>query len=184
MKITNQGGFIVSIVAKDRAGEPADVALGYKDFDGYVKGKDFLGCLVGRYANRIAKGEFTLDGKKLQAGEEQRRQRAARRADRLRQEAVDAEGRERRRTATALELTYVSKDGEEGYPGTLTATVVYSLRDGQRARHRLHGHDRRADGREPDQPRLLQSRRRGRGRRSSATSCSSRPTRSRRSTRR
>jgi aldose 1-epimerase len=125
--ITNQGGFIVAIVAKDRAGKPADVALGYKDFDGYVRGKDFLGCLVGRYANRIAKGEFTLDGKKhtlaknngpnaLHGGPGGFHSRlwTARVVS-----APDGE---------ALELTYVSRDGEEGYPGTMTAKVVYSLR--------------------------------------------------------
>jgi aldose 1-epimerase len=125
--ITNQGGFIVAIVAKDRAGKPADVALGYKDFDGYVRGKDFLGCLVGRYANRIAKGEFTLDGKKhtlaknngpnaLHGGPGGFHSRlwTARVVS-----APDGE---------ALELTYVSRDGEEGYPGTMTARVVYSLR--------------------------------------------------------
>ena len=125
--ITNQGGFIVAIVAKDRAGKPADVALGYKDFDGYVRGKDFLGCLVGRYANRIAKGEFTLDGKKHTlaknngpnalhggpAGFHSRLWTA---------KVVGAPDGE------ALELTYVSRDGEEGYPGTMTAKVVYSLR--------------------------------------------------------
>ena len=127
VKITNQGGFIVAIVAKDRAGEPADVALGYKDFDGYVKGKDFLGCLVGRYANRIAKGEFALDGKKhtlarnngpnaLHGGPTGFHSRLW-----TPKVVTGADGE-------ALELTYVSKDGEEGYPGTLTAKVVYSLR--------------------------------------------------------
>jgi aldose 1-epimerase len=125
--ITNQGGFIVSIVAKDRAGKAADVTLGYKGFDGYVKGKDFLGCLVGRYANRIAKGEFTLDGKKhtlaknngpnaLHGGPTGFHSRL------WTPKVVGGPEGE------ALELTYVSKDGEEGYPGTLTARVVYSLR--------------------------------------------------------
>jgi aldose 1-epimerase len=125
--ITNQGGFIVSIVAKDRAGKAADVTLGYKGFDGYVKGKDFLGCLVGRYANRIARGEFTLDGKKhtlaknngpnaLHGGPTGFHSRL------WTPKVVGGPEGE------ALELTYVSKDGEEGYPGTLTARVVYSLR--------------------------------------------------------
>jgi aldose 1-epimerase len=126
--ITNQGGFIVSIVAKDRSGQAKDVALGYQGFDGYVKGKDFLGCLVGRYANRIARGEFTLDGKKytlaknngpnaLHGGPTGFHTRLW--APRV---VSGPEGE-------ALELTYVSKDGEEGYPGTLTAKVVYSLRE-------------------------------------------------------
>jgi len=125
--ITNQGGFIVSIVAKDRAGKAADVTLGYQGFDGYVRGKDFLGCIVGRYANRIAKGEFTLDGKKytlaknngpnaLHGGPTGFQARLW-----TPKVVSGADG-------DALELTYVSKDGEEGYPGTLTARVVYSIR--------------------------------------------------------
>ena len=125
--ITNQGGFIVSILAKDRAGKVADVALGYKDFDGYTKGKDFLGCLVGRYANRIAKGKFSLDGKAytlatnngpnaLHGGPTGFHTRL------WTPKVVSGPDGE------ALELVYVSKDGEEGYPGTLTAKVVYSLR--------------------------------------------------------
>jgi len=126
--ITNQGGFIVSILAKDRAGRTADVALGYQGFDGYAKGKDFLGCLVGRYANRIARGEFTLDRKKhalarnngpnaLHGGPTGFHSRLW--TPRV---VSGADGE-------ALELTYVSRDGEEGYPGTLTAKVVYSLRE-------------------------------------------------------
>jgi aldose 1-epimerase len=125
--ITNQGGFIVSIVAKDRAGRSADVALGYKDFAGYLTAKDFLGCLVGRYANRIAKGEFTLDGKRFvlarNNGPNTLHGGPTGFHSRLWTPKVvsGADG-------DALELTYVSRDGEEGYPGTLTARVVYSLR--------------------------------------------------------
>jgi len=125
--ITNQGGFIVSIVAKDRAGKAADVILGYKDYAGYVGAKDFLGCLVGRYANRIAKGEFSLDGKKYSLaknnGPNTLHGGPTGFHSRLWTAKVvsGADG-------DALELTYVSKDGEEGYPGTLTAKVVYSLR--------------------------------------------------------
>jgi aldose 1-epimerase len=125
--VTNQGGFVVSILAKDRAGKAADVTLGYKDHAGYVAAKDFLGCLVGRYANRIAKGEFTLDGKKytlaknngpnaLHGGPTGFHSRV------WTPKVVSGPD------GDALELTYTSKDGEEGYPGTLSAKVVYSLR--------------------------------------------------------
>ena len=125
--ITNQGGFIVSIWAKDRAGQVADVALGYKDFAGYLTGKDFLGCLVGRYANRIAKGEFALDGKKYTLAKNNGPNAlhggpTGFHARLWTPRVVSGPDGE------ALELTYVSKDGEEGYPGTLTAKVVYSLR--------------------------------------------------------
>jgi aldose 1-epimerase len=125
--ITNQGGFIVSIVAKDRAGKAADVILGYKDHAGYVSAQGFLGCLVGRYANRIAKGEFSLDGKRYSLaknnGPNTLHGGPTGFHSRLWTPKV-VSGPD----GDALELTYVSKDGEEGYPGTLTAKVVYSLR--------------------------------------------------------
>ena len=125
--LTNQGGFIVSILAADRAGKVADVVLGYKDLAGYLGARDFMGCLVGRYANRIAKGRFALDGKPyslatnngpnaLHGGPTGFHTRL------WTPKVVNGPDGE------ALELTYVSKDGEEGYPGTLTAKVVYSLR--------------------------------------------------------
>jgi aldose 1-epimerase len=127
VSITNQGGFIVSILARDRAGKIADVTLSYKDFAGYEAGRDYLGCLVGRYANRIAKGEFTLDGKKYvlarNNGPNALHGGPTGFHTRLWTPAVITGP-----DGDALELTYVSKDGEEGYPGTLTAKVVYSLR--------------------------------------------------------
>jgi aldose 1-epimerase len=127
VKITNQGGHIVSILAPDRTGAVADVMLGYSDFDGYVKSAGFIGATIGRYANRIAKGTFTLEGKKYTlainnapnslhggpTGFDTRLWSA--------QVVSGADG-------DALELSYVSKDGEEGFPGTLHAKVVFSLR--------------------------------------------------------
>jgi aldose 1-epimerase len=125
--ITNLGGHIVSILAPGRDGKVADVTLGHAGFAGYLADTSYFGCIVGRYANRIAKGRFTLDGKSytlatnngpnsLHGGPTgfQKRLWAAK-------VVGGAEG-------DALELTYVSRDGEEGYPGTLTAKVVYSLR--------------------------------------------------------
>jgi aldose 1-epimerase len=125
--VTNLGGHIVSILAVDRSGRAADVTLGYRDFAGYLGDKDYFGSLVGRYANRIAKGRFTLDGKaytlavnngpnSLHGGPTGFQKRVW--------SPKVVSGPE----GDALELTYVSKDGEEGYPGTLTAKVVYSLR--------------------------------------------------------
>ena len=127
VRITNQGGHIVSILAPDRTGAVADVTLGYAEFAGYAKSSGFIGATVGRYANRIAKGAFTLDGKKYTlainnapntlhggpTGFDTRLWSA--------QVVSGPDG-------DALELRYVSKDGEEGYPGTLSAKVVFSLR--------------------------------------------------------
>jgi aldose 1-epimerase len=127
ISITNLGGHIVSILAPGRDGRAADVTLGYAGLEGYLGDTSYFGSLVGRYANRIAKGRFTLDGKAytlatnngpnaLHGGPTgfQKRLWAAK-------VVSGAEG-------DALELVYVSKDGEEGYPGTLAAKVVYSLR--------------------------------------------------------
>jgi aldose 1-epimerase len=125
--ITNLGGHIVELLAPDRAGRVADVTLGYRDFAGYLADTNYFGCIVGRYANRIAKGRFTLDGKtytlavnngpnSLHGGPTGFQTRVW-----TPKVVTGPDG-------DALELTYVSKDGEEGYPGTLTAKVVYSLR--------------------------------------------------------
>ncbi len=127
VRITNQGGHIVSILAPDRTGAIADVVLGYSDFAGYQKSTGFIGATIGRYANRIAKGAFTLDGKRytlainnppnaLHGGPTGFNTRLW--------DAKVVSGAD----GDALELTYVSKDGEEGYPGTMHAKVVFSLR--------------------------------------------------------
>jgi len=124
VSLTNWGGHVLSILTPDRNGHAADVTLGYKDLAGYVTDTFYLGCLVGRYANRIARGEFTLEGKHYTLarnnGKNALHGGPAGFQKRLWDARVVQEG-------GAVELTYVSKDGEEGYPGTLTATVLYSL---------------------------------------------------------
>jgi aldose 1-epimerase len=124
--VTNYGAYVVSILAPDRDGELADVVLGYPDLAGYLGDTASLGPVVGRYANRIARGEFTLGGKRytlavnngpnhLHGGIEGFSKKI------WSPRVVSGPDGE------ALELTYVSPDGEEGYPGTLTVSVVYSL---------------------------------------------------------
>ena len=127
VSITNYGGHVVSILAPDRAGHKADVTLGYRDLDGYVGDTSYLGSLVGRYANRIAKGRFTLDGKAytLAVNNAPNALHGGPTGFHKRVWAAKVAGGPE---GDALELTYVSRDGEEGYPGTLTAKVVYSLR--------------------------------------------------------
>ncbi len=125
--ITNLGGHIVSILAPDRSGRAADVTLGYRDFAGYLGDTSYFGSLVGRYANRIAKGRFTLDGKTytlaLNNGPNTLHGGPTGFQTRVWTPKVVSGS-----DGDALELTYISRDGEEGYPGTLTAKVVYSLR--------------------------------------------------------
>jgi len=125
--ITNLGGHIVSILAPDRDGKVRNVTLGHPDFAGYLGDTSYFGCLVGRYANRIAKGRFTLDGRSytLATNNGPNSLHGGPGGFHKRLWAAKVVGGPE---GDALELTYVSKDGEEGYPGTLTAKVVYSLR--------------------------------------------------------
>lgn len=124
--ILNYGGILVSLKMPDRTGKLADVVLGFENIDGYLQDKSYLGALVGRYGNRIALGKFSLGGttytlarnngaNSLHGGDVgfNRKMWAAR--------EVSVHG------DPSLELKYVSKAGEEGYPGTLSVTVVYTL---------------------------------------------------------
>ena len=124
--ITNFGGIIVALKAPDRNGKFDDVVLGYDSLDGYLTNKAFFGALIGRYGNRIAHGKFALNGANytlpkndgdntLHGGPEGFNKRLW--------TAKDASGAK----GQALELTYMSKDGEEGFPGNLTVKVVYTL---------------------------------------------------------
>ncbi|HKT13454.1 MAG TPA: aldose epimerase family protein [Terriglobia bacterium] len=123
--ITNYGGRIVSILAPDRNGKMADVVLGFDNLPDYMKYNTYFGALVGRYANRIGGARFTLDGKvyhlpvnngpnSLHGG--------LKGFDKQAWTAKEVPGSE-----PALELSYLSKGGEEGYPGNLHAKVVYTL---------------------------------------------------------
>src|SRR5438874_215266 len=65
-RISNYGGIIVSLKVPDKAGHLDDIVLGFDTLDDYIKDSPYFGCLVGRYANRIARGQFTLDGRQCQ----------------------------------------------------------------------------------------------------------------------
>jgi aldose 1-epimerase len=126
--ITSYGGIVVSLKVPDRAGRSADVVLGFDNLDGYLKDPPYFGAIVGRYGNRIAKGRFTLNGREYrlpQNNGENALHGGLRGFDKRVWTARDVSST----AGPALELTYVSKDGEEGYPGTLTTKVVYTLTD-------------------------------------------------------
>ena len=126
VKITNYGGIITHLSVPDKNGNAADVTLGFDSLAGYLNGHPYFGAIVGRYGNRIAKGQFSIDGKlyklatnngpnHLHGGEYGFDKRLWR-----------AETTEGENTAT-LSLYRVSLDGEEGYPGELHAQVEYTL---------------------------------------------------------
>lgn len=131
VKIMTYGARIQSVVAPDKSGQKADVVLGHPDLAGYEADKStYFGAVVGRYGNRIAKGQFSIDGKTYQVPVNNNGQSLHGGTD----------GFDKRVwTATVLpdgvEMTLVSPDGDQGYPGTLTAHVRYTL----------HGHDLRLD---------------------------------------
>lgn len=125
VKITNYGGIVTSILVPDRRGRLGDVALGYDTLASYVKASPYFGALVGRYANRIAKGRFTLDGKthKLAVNNGPNSLHGGKVGF---DKKVWAAATMQTASGPALALSLVSPDGEEGYPGKLTVKAVYT----------------------------------------------------------
>src|SRR6476659_5096097 len=125
-KITNYGGIVTSLTAPDRTNKWADVVLGFNDLDTYLKGHPYFGALVGRYGNRIAKGRFTLNGVEYKLAVnngENHLHGGIKGFDKVVWTGKDMNTR----LGPAVVLTYLSKDGEEGYPGNLNVRVVYTL---------------------------------------------------------
>ena len=129
-RIATYGGILVSMKAPDRNGKAADVVIGFDDVDGYVSNFNspssaFFGALIGRYGNRIAHGSFTLDGQKyslpLNNGENSLHGGP---------HGFNNVVWKAKSIADGVELTYLSKDGEAGYPGNLATTVRYTLKKG------------------------------------------------------
>jgi len=125
--ITNYGGILISLKVPDRNGKFDDVVLGLGDFVSYVnKNSPYLGALIGRYGNRIAKGRFTLNGVeyKLAVNNGENHLHGGIKGF----DKVVWTGHEMKTKAgPSVVLTYLSKDGEEGYPGNLNVKVVYTL---------------------------------------------------------
>ena len=129
-KVTDFGATLVALTAPDKEGELGDVTFGYDSVAGYDSDENpYFGCSVGRYGNRIAKGKFSLDGKEYQLATNNEpagipcHLHGGDRGFGRRLWTLESY------TESSLTLQYVSVDGEEGYPGTLTATVVYRLTD-------------------------------------------------------
>jgi aldose 1-epimerase len=125
-KITNYGGIVTELHTPDKAGKMADIVLGYDKVDDYVKATPYFGAVIGRVANRIKNAQFSLDGKtvKLTANNEKNTLHGGKVGwDKVIWTAEPLETE----NGPALKLTYVSKDGDEGYPGTVTAHNVYTL---------------------------------------------------------
>jgi aldose 1-epimerase len=126
VSVTNYGGIVTSVKTPDRAGNIADIVLGFDEFAPYLKNPAFFGALVGRYANRIEGADFELNGKvyKLYKNEGNNHLHGGKQGfdKKLWDADIIMEGGKEK-----LELRYLSPDGEEGYPGNLDIKARYSL---------------------------------------------------------
>ncbi|MBP7054056.1 MAG: galactose mutarotase [Phycisphaerae bacterium] len=125
-KITNYGAIVVSLEMPDSKGQMDDIVLGYDNLAGFLKTTPYFGAIVGRYGNRIGGGKFTLDGTTytLATNDKTNHLHGGNKGfDKVVWEHKPVW----RPDAVGVELTYLSKDGEEGYPGNLKATVTYLL---------------------------------------------------------
>ncbi|WP_367868256.1 aldose epimerase family protein [Pedobacter sp. WC2423] len=124
--ITNYGGRLVSLLVPDRNQKLTDVVLGYDSLKSYQKkGEPYFGAIIGRYGNRIAKGKFVLDGKSYQLQVNDGTNTLHGGADGFYSKVWTA----KKTDAQTLELSYLAKDNEAGYPGNLTVKVSYKLTD-------------------------------------------------------
>ena len=128
ISVMTYGGVIVSLDVPDRNGQSSDIVLGYEHLDGYLAKSPYFGAIVGRFGNRIKDARFTLDGKVYTLGRNNPPNTlhgGFKGFDKVLWQAQSFEHKDE----VGLILQYASPDGEEGYPGTLHATVTYTLND-------------------------------------------------------
>ena len=126
VKITNYGGIITSWITRDKEGKQSNVVIGYDSLQGYLAKPPYFGAIIGRYGNRIANASFALDGKtyKLAANNGKNSLHGGEKGfDKVVWNAAPSND------SSTLTLTYLSPDGEEGFPGNLKTTVKYTLTD-------------------------------------------------------
>ena len=128
-RILTYGATLQSLVAPDRNGVPADITIGYDDLASYEEKPNYFGVTVGRYANRIAGGAFTLEGKRYQLAQNDGTNSLHGGAQGFDKRNWNVETVESGAVAKAV-LSLTSPDGDQGYPGKLDVTVTYTLDDG------------------------------------------------------
>ena len=136
-KISNLGGVIAELHVPDRDGVLADVCHGFDDVTPYMGDSHYFGALIGRYGNRIANGRFTLDGVDYQLDVNNGANHLHGGADGFHRQLWQAESFNTPKSV-GLILTYVSPDGEQGYPGNAEVTVIYELRNDNELRIAFH----------------------------------------------
>jgi aldose 1-epimerase len=128
-KITNYGGIVQSLEVPDRYGNVEDIVLGYDTLDEYVENNPYFGCIVGRYGNRIGNAKFTLDGIEYVLATNNGPNSLHGGIKGFDKVVWNARPFTNDLGEMALELTYLSKDGEEGFPGNLSVKTIYTLTD-------------------------------------------------------
>jgi len=128
VRVMNYGGIVVSLRVPDKAGKLDDVVLGYDSFTEYLDNKAYFGAIIGRYGNRIARGEFTLDGTTYHLAKNNGPNSLHSGWKGFNKVLWDAEPFTGDH-AVGVAFTYTSKDGEEGFPGNLKTKVTYTLTD-------------------------------------------------------
>lgn len=124
--VTNYGGIMNTLVVPDKNGKAEDILLGFDNLEDYVKDHPYFGVLCGRYANRIAKGKFSIDGVEYKLAinnEPNHLHGGVKGLDKVIWKGTEVQNSD----AVGVKLEYTSKDMEEGYPGTLKVTVCYWL---------------------------------------------------------
>lgn len=124
--VTNYGGIMNTLVVPDKDGKAEDILLGFDNLEDYVKDHPYFGVLCGRYANRIAKGKFSIDGVEYTLAinnEPNHLHGGVKGLDKVIWKGTEVQNTD----AVGVKLEYTSKDMEEGYPGTLKVTVCYWL---------------------------------------------------------
>lgn len=127
-RITNYGGLVISLLAPDKAGKFEDIVLGYDSLAEYIKDSPYFGALIGRYGNRIQKGKFTLNGVEYTLAVNNGANALHGGLKGFDKVVWNAKPMQTL-GGPRLELSYFSQDGEEGYPGNLSAKVTYALTD-------------------------------------------------------
>ena len=127
VSISTYGGVVTSWMSPDKNGKFANIVLGFDSVTGYLAKPPYFGAIIGRYGNRIADGKFTLEGKTYTLATNNGKNHLHGGNigfDKVIWEAVPSAD-----STPRIQLNYLSKDGEEGYPGNLQVTVVYTLTD-------------------------------------------------------
>ncbi len=127
LKMTNFGAIVVALEVPDRDGKLANVNMGFSNLEGFLGKNPYFGATVGRYCNRIAAGKFTLDGKPYTLATNDNGKHHLHGGQVGFNKVVWKAEPFENDSGVGIQFTYLSKDGEEGYPGNLNVTAVYTL---------------------------------------------------------